>query len=313
MCVADNGVHRCPDIVGHIEQELALRETAFHRADLFPLRRLMLFPHQVLYIQHDDHSREYDQQKYRASPPDRSFHAVRAVHRQQHFDEPHQGGIDQQSKEDDARGRDPAVLRQRAVVDSAPVKKESQQAPQGKKEKCFAAHRLHGRQPRDQLDQAKDDGNDCSQHSRYNDTPVPFRPGGLPRRGGGVSVPHDGAEGSQVHEPAKGVPPRKREQDRDDHDEQDAVRRIGKAIRKDLVLRHRCQHPGGGTIPPDDPGQDGSHCGDRHDSEAEGTHDRFRRVESRNGIDAPQAAQSGDVFLPGGEAVRYGSDADQRH
>ena len=47
------------------------------------------------------------------------------------------------------------------------------------------------------------------------------------------------------------------------------------------------------NIPPDDPGQDGSHCGDRHDSETEGAHDRFRCMEGRHGIDPPEAAQAG--------------------
>lgn len=44
----------------HIEKKLALGQTAFYLTDLLPFRLLMLFPDQILDVEHDNQSGKDD-------------------------------------------------------------------------------------------------------------------------------------------------------------------------------------------------------------------------------------------------------------
>lgn len=311
--VADDRVHRRPDVVGHIEEELALRQRALHGADLVPLELLILLPHDVLHEEHDGEAHEDDEQHEEAAEGDLPFRFIEAFRRHQLLSDPHDGRIEQQREENHAGGGHAAVLREIALRDRPEVKQEAEKAPQRQQEECLAAHGLECRNPRHDLHDAEDDRDDESYGAGRRHAFYALCPADLARRRRGVAEGDDRAEARQVHEPVQRVPAEQGEQDRKCHDKDDADRCLRKCLGQDSVLRHRRQDAHRRAVPADDAGHNRGHGGHRHDDDARRAEQRLCRIEGGHGDHPGEVAKVPDIGLPGAVSLRKRGYGDERH
>ena len=192
--------------MGHVEEELASYQASFRNTDLFPFRGFMHRPDQILNVQHDHQSDKNDQHQDNTAEEQGVVHLLGSVFLHEQFPQPHQCGIDQQGEQHDPGSGDPFVFRQAAALDGVPVKHETEQAPQGQKQKSLAAHGVQSHQVRDDLDDSEYHRNDRAENTGGHDPVVGFGFCSLIRRGAGIAVGDDSAEGRQVHKPVEGIP-----------------------------------------------------------------------------------------------------------
>ena len=151
MRVSDDGVHRRPDVMRHVEKELAGRMAALLSLDLFPFQTFMPFAQVILDIQHyrktghNDHDRQYTA----SVKPAR--HLIHRFRNREALQEPHHHRVQEHREQDGSRHRDPHVFGQRIVIDSPQIEYETEQTPQRQKEESVMIHRFYRSEPRYQL------------------------------------------------------------------------------------------------------------------------------------------------------------------
>ena len=221
--ISDDRVHRGADIMRHIKQEPALGKAAFHRMDLFPFGRFVFRTDDILHIQHHSKAHEYDCNKDEAAPGKSLLHLVCVFSGDKQLCHPHECGIDQQGKQNNARCGYAAVFRERTPDDSPPVEHKAKKAPERKKQESLAAHRLPSRQAWNKLNNDKDCRQDRPDHPRYSRFFVSFSPCQLPGCGRRISETDDRAKGCKIHKPVQRISAEQRKQDGQHHNKHDTV------------------------------------------------------------------------------------------
>ena len=177
----------------------------------------------------------------------------------------------------------------------------------------MAAHGLQGGKTGNKLHDDEQHGDPRADDPRNLNPPVSFHFRNLVRGGGSISESDNRAERGEVDKPVERIASQQGKEDGKHHDKHDAERGFGEFLREDAVLRHRGQDTCRGAIAPDDSRQDGRNGGDGHDRKAGFSHDGFRRIKRGDGGHPAHTVQGSEVFLPGRESVRDGSNADDCH
>ena len=120
--VADDSIHRCADIVGHIKQKTSFSFTAFFGLYFFTPHDIVPLLQLRLNVKHDRQTYGNDEHKNNAS--DNQFCAYTAVFAfnfNDTFNVPHQCGIQQQTKQHRAGQGITAEFCIRCVAYSTPI------------------------------------------------------------------------------------------------------------------------------------------------------------------------------------------------
>ena len=128
ICVSDDRVHGSPDVMGHVEKELAPGQITFRSPYLLPFNHLMLFSEFVLNVHHDCQAGKHE--KNQDSPTVRkcSYNCFIAAFRDL-FGNPHERGIKKQGKQHNARDGHACEFCKRGLIHCSQVENEPEQAP----------------------------------------------------------------------------------------------------------------------------------------------------------------------------------------
>ena len=170
--ITDNGIHRRPDVMGHVEQELAFCPVALLDTNHVALEVLLTPAQSSLDIEHDRKAYTHKSHEHDGTPQHQCAHFPSAHCAHQALYVPHEHAVEQQAEQDSSRERPRDNRGQLTLVGCPPIEQKAQKTPDRKKQERRSAHGLDVTDARHELNGHERDGNHHADNARLRNRSV---------------------------------------------------------------------------------------------------------------------------------------------